>query len=164
MKERKIYVTDNSFNTSPSKKGYPSPLNKGYPILQKGKDSNINIRIDRLFSYYINNEGKILELFNSKDELYDFYYWIDKLEFNYTKDSLTIVSDANIIKIKTILYAIKDICQSNRKSCLNRITREEFINIYDKCKEIEIKSKDTENEINNFYEYYHASILKKYAS
>ena len=164
MIERRIFIIDNSFNTYPSKKGYPSPSKKGYPILQKGKDINIDIRIDRLFNYYINNDDKIFDFFSSKKEFYEFNNWIEKLEFNYTKESLTIVSEANIIKIKTILYCVKDICQSNRKNCLNRSTREIFINIYDKCKEMELNNKDTENEIHSFYEYYYSSILRKLLS
>ena len=42
-------------STYPSKKVYPYPSNKGYPILQKAKDNNINIRIDKLFDYIINS-------------------------------------------------------------------------------------------------------------
>lgn len=164
--ERRIFVTDNAYkvylkSTYPSNNGYHYPLNNGYPIHQKGKDINIDIRIDRLFNYYINKDEKILDFFNSKNELYEFYNWIERLEFDYTKESLTILSEDNIIKIKTIIYAIKDICQSNRKKCLNKSTRDKFIDVYDNCKNFQNSYENTENKINNFYDYYYASIIRK---
>lgn len=164
--QRRIFITDNSYrayihHTSPLKKGYPSPLKKGYPILQKGKDINIDIRIDRLFNYYINNDAKFFELFDTKELLERFMIEIKRLEFDYTKESITIISDENINKIKIIIYCIKEICISNKNNLLAKATRENFIDVYDNCKRIEKNYKDTDNEIINFFEYYYASMIRK---
>ena len=113
-------------STYPSKKVYPYPSNKGYPILQKAKDNNINIRIDKLFDYIIR-----------------------------------ILNNENLEKLKIIIYCIKEIFKSNKKKLLLRATRESLISVYDNCKEFEYSYKNTEKEINNFFEYYYASVIKK---
>lgn len=165
--ERRIFITDNSYraylyHTYPSKKGYPSPLKKGYPILQKGKDNkDIYFKIDRLFNYYINKDGKIFEFFNSKEELNRFNREIERLEFDYTKENITILTDENINKVKTMMYCIKEISMSNKNNLLIRATREKFIEVYDNCKKFEANYKDTEYEIYNFFDYYYASMIKK---
>ena len=164
--QRRLFITDNSYrayinHTYPSKNGYPYPLNNGYPHHQKVKDINIDIRIDRLFNYYINNDGKIFEMFNSKEKLERFILVIERLEFDYTKESITIISDENINKIKIIIYCIKEICISNKNNLLAKATRENFLDVYDNCKKIEKNYKDTDNEIINFFEYYYASMIRK---
>ena len=55
---RKIYITDISCrefvqNTYEQKSTYPYKQNSLYPISRKAKDNNINIRIDRFFTYII---------------------------------------------------------------------------------------------------------------
>lgn len=148
-------------STYPSKKVYPYPSNKGYPILQKAKDNNINIRIDKLFDYIINREREISEAFKTNKDIEEFYKIIERLEFNYTKESIRILNNENLEKLKIIIYCIKEIFKSNKKKLLLRATRESLISVYDNCKEFEYSYKDTEKEINNFFDYYYASVIKK---
>ncbi len=100
-------------STYPSKKVYPCPSNKGYPILQKAKDNNINIRIDKLFNYIINRECEISEEFKTNKDIEEFYEIIERLEFNYTKESIRILNNENLEKLKIIIYCIKEIFKSN---------------------------------------------------
>lgn len=56
--QRKIYITDISCrefvqNNYEPKSTYPYKQNSLYPIGRKAKDNNINIRIDRFFTYII---------------------------------------------------------------------------------------------------------------
>ena len=67
----------------------------------------------------------------------------------------------NLEKLKIIIYCVKEIFKSNKKDLLERATREKLIDVYDNCKEFENNYKDTEKQINNFFDYYYASVLKK---
>lgn len=67
VKERRIYIIDVSNwksvdDTYEQNKQYPYEQNCSYPISKKDKGNNINIRIDRLFNYIINNKGKFPEV------------------------------------------------------------------------------------------------------
>jgi len=164
--ERRIYITDNSkgrivYATYCSKNQYPYCQNNQYPIDEKIKDNNINIRIDRLFNYIINNNSAFPMEFTNKAKFNEFYEIIKRLELNYTEDVLRFYKDENIEKLKVMIYCVSEIFLSNKKILLARITREELINLYDNCKSLEISYQNTDNEIINFLEYYHSSVIKK---
>ena len=130
---------------------------------QKRQDNNINKKIDRFFIYIIKNEKDNPEKM-TKDEEIGFKKLLEKYELNYTEELINIFAEENIEKLKIIIYALKDIYISTRKSLITKLTRDEFIFIYDKCKTKENEYKNTTSEINNFYEYYYTSLIKKLES
>lgn len=148
-------------STYPSKKVYPCPSNKGYPILQKAKDNNINIRIDRFFNYIINNKDEIPKEFENMEQFQEFYEIIERLEFNYTEDMINTFKKKNIERLKIIIYAIKEMFIRNKGKLLLKATRENFLDVYDSCKNFENSYKNTENEIKSFFDYYYISIIRK---
>ena len=89
--QRRIYITDNSCRnfvaaTYEQNKQYPYEQKKQYPISRKAKENNINIRIDRLFNYIINNKGEIPKKeFQNENEYNEFCIILERLEMNYTK-------------------------------------------------------------------------------
>ena len=100
----------------------------------------------------------------TKDEDIGFKELLEKYELNYTEELINIFAEENIEKLKIIIYALKDIYISTRKGLITKLTRDELIFIYDKCKTKENEYKNTTNEINNFYEYYYTSLIKKLES
>ena len=164
--ERRIYITDNSCrqiiqNTYKQNKTYPYEQKNIEPISKKAKDNNINIMIDRFFIYIIKKRGKIPKGFEDQEKFNEFYEIIKRLEFNYTEDTLKIFREENIEKLKIIIYSIREMFLRNKMNILLRVTREEFIDVYDSCKSFEISYKNTEKEIINFYDYYYASVIRK---
>ena len=164
--ERRIYITDNSCKqimqrTYKQNSTYPYEQNSIKPISKKAKDNNINIMIDRFFIYIITKKGKIPKEFANPEKFNKFYEIIKRLEFNYTEDTLKIFKEENIEKLKIIIYSIREMFLKNKMNILLKVTREEFINVYDSCKSFEVSYKDTDKEIINFYDYYYASITRK---
>ena len=102
IKERRIYISDTPYI---QKDTYPYVLKSTYPIYKKVQDNNINIKIDDLFLFIINNSEKISN---------EFYSIIKHLEFNYTTDILSIMKEDKI----------------DFKYILPKINRDELINIY----------------------------------
>lgn len=167
VKERRIYINDISYRASvddtyEQNKQYPYEQNCIYPISKKAKDNNINNRIDRLFNYIINNKGDIPEEFVSVEQFNDFYCIIERLEFNYTEELSKILNDKNKEKLKIIIYTIKELFLRNKREILRNCNRHVFLDTYDNCKYIENIYKNTDKEINSFYDYYYASILKRF--
>lgn len=162
--QRRIYPNDSPYNF----KGIPYITNITYPyvikktesMLQKRQYNNINIKIDRFFNFIINKEKQNPENFNKSQEI-DFFKLLEKLEFNYTEEFLNIFTEGNITKLKIIIYALKEIFLSNRSNLLMKVTRDELINLYENCKTKEEEYKGTEKEINNFFEYYYKSLIRK---
>ena len=130
---------------------------------QKRQDNNINIKIDRFFLYLINKEDKNPEKM-TKDEERNFKELLERYELNYNQEHISFFTEENIEKVKIIIYALKNIYVSSRKFLIAKLTREELIFIYDKCKNKQIEYNDTKNEINNFYEYYYSSLIRKIES
>ena len=158
--ERRIFITDISCrkilsDTYEQFGTYPYKQNKTYPMSKKAKDNNINIRIDRFFYYIINIKGEIPK------DVEELYKTIEKLELNYTKEIIETFTEENKEKIKILMYCIKEIYESNKRNILLKATREKLIEIYDHCKKIEKDYKGTEKEINNFFEYFYASVVRK---
>lgn len=164
--ERRIYITDISCrqvvqNTYKQNNTYPYNQNCSYPISKKAKDNNINIRIDRFFNYIINNKGELPKEFKNEEHFQEFYVIIERFEFNYTKEILETFKEENIEKLKTIVYAIKEMFIRNRREFLIKATRENFLDVYENCKGFESSYKNTENEIRNFFDYYYTSLVRK---
>lgn len=162
--QRRIYPNDSPCNL----KGIPYVTNITYPyiikntegMLQKRQYNNINIKIDRFFNFIIGKENQNPEKFNKEQEI-GFFKLLEKFEFNYTKEYLDIFTEENIEKLKVIIFALKEIFLSTRNNLLIRITREELISLYESCKAKEKEYKDTGREINNFFEYYYKSLIRK---
>ena len=103
IKERRIYISDTPYI---QKDTYPYVLKSTYPIYKKVQDNNINIKIDDLFLFIINNSDKISN---------EFYLIINKLEFNYTTDILSIMQENKIQMIKEIIYTLYSLYNSEFK-------------------------------------------------
>lgn len=142
IKERRIYICDNPYI---QKDTYPYVSKNTYPIYKKVQDNNINIKIDDLFLFIINNSDKISN---------EFYTIINKLEFNYTTDILSIMQENKIQMIKEIIYTLYSLYNTDFKYILPKINRDELINIY-------IISK--EHNPSDFLNYYKMAIINKYA-
>lgn len=158
--ERRIFITDISCRTFVSDtyeqfSTYPYEQNETYPMSKKAKDNNINIRIDRFFNYLINIKGEIPK------DVEELYKMIEKLELNYTEEIIKTFTEENKEKIKIIIYCVREIFESNKRNILLKATREKLIEIYDNCRKFEKDYKDTEKQINNFFEYYYASVIRK---
>ena len=123
------------------------------PMYKNVQYNNINIRIDRLFNYIINNKGETpKELYCANmDHVYEV---LDKFEMLYTEEILANYTQANIEKIKVIIYVLVEIALSPRGEKLNKISRDKIIGIYNRCKQ-------NEGEINNFYDYYMTSVINE---
>ena len=163
--QRRIYINDIPYT---EKSTYPYTTNNTYSytenntegMYQKVQYNNINNKIDRLFYYIINNEEIKTEEFTKEQEI-EFEQIIQKLELNYTKEMLKIFRKENIEKIKTIIYAIKELYLSDKRNLLYKANRKEFIDVYDKCKQKQNEYKNTDKEIMNFFEYYYISLIKE---
>ena len=141
IKERRIYISDTPYI---QKDTYPYVLKSTYPIYKKVQDNNINIKIDDLFLFIINNSEKISN---------EFYSIIKHLEFNYTTDILSIMKEDKIQMIKEIIYTLYSLYNTDFKYILPKINRDELINIY-------IISK--EHNPSDFLNYYKMAIINKY--
>lgn len=156
--ERRIYITDISCKRVVQD---TYKQNCSYPISKKTKDNNINIRIDRFFNYIINNTGEIPREFANTEQFKEFYKVIERFEFNYTKEMLDSFREENIEKLKTTIYAIKEMFMKGKSELLLKGKRQEFLDIYDSCKTLEKSYKSTENEIKSFFDYYYVSVIRK---
>ena len=160
--ERRIYINDNYrefINTYKQNKQYPYVQNCLYPMSKKAQYNNINIRIDRFFNYIIKKESENSEKMtvNQLNELFDI---LKKFEFNYTKELISIFTEENIEKIKTIIFALKELIVCSKKQLITKAKRENLIFLYESCKSKQQEYKGTEKEIHNFFEYYYISLIK----
>ena len=161
--ERRIFIIDNSnniflSNTYCQNNQYPYRQNNQYPIDEKVKENNINIKIDRFFYFIINKEREDPEKLTRVQKL-ELYELLEKLELNYTKEILQIITEENKEKLKIVIYALKELV-INRKGILV-LKRENLLSLYDKCKRKQESYIGTEKEINNFFEYYYISLVKE---
>lgn len=130
IKERRIYIRDGPYVQNDT---YPYVQKNTYPMYQKVQENNIDYKIDRLFNYIINKTDKIPEELENENIL-EIYSLLKKFDMLYDERILKFYSKENILKAKTIIYAIVIISKSSNKMKLNKITREKLIEIYDKCK------------------------------
>ena len=80
---------------------------------------------------------------------------------NYTKEMISIFNKENIEKIKLIIYCIKELINKRTDFLQFTLSRKKLLEIYDKCRSIEIKNNGTDKEILNFFDYYYISIIKE---
>lgn len=138
---RNIYIVD-----------IPYYQKNQYPYIQKSieginknvKDNNIKYNIDDLFILIINNSNKISN---------EFYSNLKRLEFIYPKKIINTMEQANLIKLKEIIYTLFLIYNSNFKSIMCKFDREILVNLYLTCKD---------HNTDDFFNYYRQSIINKY--
>ena len=142
IKERRIYINDVPYI---QKNTYPYVSKSTYPIDEKLQENNINKIIVDLFILIINNSEKISK---------EFYSILEHLEFIYTTDILSIMQADKVQMLKEIIYTLYCLYNSEFKSLLLKVERQELINLY-------IISK--EYSTSNFLNYYKKSIIKEYS-
>ena len=142
IKERRIYINDIPYV---QKNTYPYVLKSTYPIDEKIQENNINKIIEDLFYLIINNSDKISR---------EFYSILNRLEFIYTTDILSIMQADKVQMLKEIIYTVYCLYNSEFKTLLLKVDRQELINLY-------LISK--ENCIGNFFNYYKRTIIKEYS-
>ena len=142
---RNIYIMDTPYC---QKNQYPYSQKSQYPIDEKVKENNININIDEddLFFYIINESEKIPV---------DFYNILEKLDFIYTQEVLSIIQEDKIQMLKDIIYILYDLYNSNFKGLIPMFKRESLINLY-------ILSQ--QNDPYNLLNYYKRTIINKYTN
>ena len=97
-----------------------------------------------LFILIINNSNKISN---------EFYSNLKRLEFIYPKKIINTMEQANLIKLKEIIYTLFLIYNSNFKSIMCKFDREILVNLYLTCKD---------HNTDDFFNYYRQSIINKY--
>lgn len=142
IKERRIYINDVPYV---QKNTYPYVLKSTYPIDEKVQENNINKIIEDLFNLIINNSDKISR---------EFYSILNRLEFIYTTDILSIMQADKVQMLKEIIYTLYCLYNSEFKTLLLKVDRQELINLY-------IISK--KQSIGNFFNYYKRAIIKEYS-
>ena len=142
IKERRIYINDIPYV---QKNTYPYVLKSTYPIDEKIQENNINKIIEDLFYLIINNSDKISR---------EFYSILNRLEFIYTTDILSIMQADKVQMLKEIIYTLYCLYNSEFKTLLLKVDRQELINLY-------IISK--KQSIGNFFNYYKRAIIKEYS-
>lgn len=100
--------------------------------------------IDDLFILIINNSDSISN---------EFYEVLDRLGFNYNEKMLLSFKKENVQAIKEIVYTLYKIYIDNFKDVLDRINREELINLYKSCKTF---------ETDDFISYYKKAIFNRW--
>ena len=162
--ERRIYINDTHRNfinsTYKQNRQYPYEQNEQYPISRNANYNNINNnKIDGFFYYIVGKTNKNPEKFTEDEEI-KFREILEKIGLNYTEEMLSMFTEENIEKLKIIIYALKRLFTSNRKNLIPKVTREELLFIYDRCIEKQLEYENTEDEINNFLDYYYVSLIK----
>ena len=142
---RHIYIVDTPYC---QKRPYPYCQKETYPMVENDKENNININIDEddLFFYIINESEKIPA---------DFYNILEKLDFIYTQEVLSIIKEDKIQMLKDIIYILYDLYNSNFKGLIPMFKRESLINLY-------ILSQ--QNDPYNLLNYYKRTIINKYTN
>lgn len=129
---------------------------------QKGQynniiDNNINNKIDRLFYYILDEEKEIPEEFINV-EYNEIIVALKRYDMLYSKESMQYISAENLDKIKNITYIIALIVKNKLFYLSNKVSRDKLIQVYNDCKNRENQYKGTDNQIENFINYYYKSI------
>ena len=157
MIQRRIYPNDVPYTL---KMTYPYTTNMTEGMLQKRQyNNNINNKIDRFFNYIVGSEKQNPEKF-TVDEEKEFMTILERVEFNYTEDIIKGFTEENIQKLKLIIYALKRLFISANKPLIYKVKREDLLFVYNKCKEKQIQYEGTEDEVNDFFEYYYISLTR----
>jgi len=152
--ERRLYITDTPYMQNCT---YPYTQNNQYPIRKKSKENIINNNmLDSLFNYIIKKEKKIPKEFeNFEMQIFDV---LMNYEMLYSEEIISNMQQENVEKIKTITYALATAIKENVGYLLYKVNREQIISLYDECKIREKENKGTDNEIQNFTNYYYKSL------
>lgn len=135
--------------------GYEKKFTGGYE--KKFTNNNINNnKLDSLFNYIIKKEKKIPKEFeNFEIQIFDV---LVNYEMLYSEEIISNIQQENVEKIKTITYALATAIKENVGYLLYKVNREQIISLYDECKIREKENKGTDNEIQNFTNYYYKSL------
>ena len=132
---------------------------------QKGQYNNIidnnisNNKIDRLFNYIIDKdkEKEIPEEFINV-EYNEIIVALKRYDMYYPKEVIENISKENLDRIKNITYTITLIVKNRLFHLTNKVSRDKLIQLYNECKNRENEYRGTENQIENFINYYYKSI------
>ena len=153
--ERRIYIKDTPYMQNCI---YPYTQNNQYPIRKKSKDNNINNnKIDRLFYYILDEEKEIPEEFINV-EYNEIIVALKRYDMLYSKESMQYISAENLDRIKNITYIIALMVKNKLFYLSNKVSRDKLIQVYNDCKNRENQYKGTDNQIENFINYYYKSI------
>lgn len=143
IKERRIYINDTPYI---QKSTYPYIFKSTYHIYKNIQNNNIKTNIDDLFIFIINNNKKIPT---------KFYDILNRLDFLYTKEILSIMQKDKIQMLKEIIYILYDLYNSKFSNLLSQVNRETLINLYILAQE---------HSPNDLLNYYKRSIINKYSN
>lgn len=101
--------------------------------------------IDNLFTLVINKSEKISE---------EFLNLVNRIEFNYEERILKMISPDILQMVKEIIYVLYSIEKDNFNNVLDKVNRQELIDLYKTCKTF---------ETDDFLAYYKKSIINKYS-
>lgn len=138
---RYIYILDIPYQ---QKNQYPYCLKNQEGIDKKVKDNNIKYNKDDLFILIINNDSKISN---------EFYSILKRLELLYSQEMLFLLKEDKLEMLKTIIYVLYDLYNSEFYYILYRISRETLLTLYSLSKE---------HMPIDFINYYKKSIINKY--
>ncbi len=143
IKGRRIYINDTPYV---QKNTYPYVLKSTYPMYKNIQDNNIKYNIDELFILIINKSNKIPK---------KFFIILEKLEFLYTKDILSIMQLDKIQMLKDIIYVLYELYTSNFDFLLSQVSRESLLNLY---------NLSLEHNPEDLLNYYKRTIINKYTN
>ena len=157
--QRRIYPNDTPYTIN---RTYPYSTNGTEGMSSKGQynniiDNNINNKIDRLFNYILDNEKEVPEEFINV-EYNEIIVALKRYEMLYSKDSIDYMSKENLDKIKDITYIIALMVRNKIFYLSNKVSRDKLIQLYNDCKNRENQYKGTDNQIENFINYYYKSV------
>lgn len=102
--------------------------------------------IDDIFKLIINKSNEISE---------NLYKIINKLEFNYTDDMIKTFKNDKVEMLKEILFVLYELEKEEFNNILEKVKREELINLYKICKTY---------KTDNFLSYYKKTIINNYTN
>lgn len=140
---RYIYIVDTPYC---QKRLYPYCQKQPYPMVKNDIDNIINNNIDDLFILIINNSNKIPN---------DFYRVLERLEFIYPEDILSIMKQDKIQMLKNIIYILYDLYNNQFGFLLSKVRRESLLNLYILAQE---------HEPDDLLNYYKRTIINKYTN
>lgn len=158
--QRRIYPNDVPYAIN---RTYPYAINRTEGMSQKGQYNNISInninnyKIDRLFNYIIRKEKEIPEEFSNLD-YNEIIIALKRYDMYYPKEVAESLSKVNLERIKDITYIITLIVKNKLFYLNNKVSRDKLIQLYNECKNRENDYKDTDNQIENFINYYYKSV------
>ena len=158
--QRRIYPNDTPYTIN---RTYPYSIERTEGMSPKGQYNNIidnninNNKIDRLFYYILDEEKEIPEEFINV-EYNEIIVALKRYDMLYSKESMQYISAENLDRIKNITYIIALMVKNKLFYLSNKVSRDKLIQVYNDCKNRENQYKGTDNQIENFINYYYKSI------